>query len=111
VRHGKNHFERYGHEAVLLRVPFRSMYDQADPRPEFCRFNSGSPRCTNGRRSPRGPTTFLPYPQVTYPAREVVEVTFRRRAPLPRTTELGDRLGGVFRPLFGGAIAAAAHAG
>src|ERR1700704_582135 len=59
--YGQRHFEQYRAEALLLRLPFLPLYESADPKPDFCRFNSGSPRCVGGRKSPRGPDTFVPY--------------------------------------------------
>ena len=61
VSSGKNHFERYRNEhPVVLRVVTRELFEanhQAEPL--FCRYNSGAPRCTMGKGSPRGPTIFL----------------------------------------------------
>ena|SRR5712691_7943752 len=55
IPHGIRHFERYEQECpVILRVEFQSLL-HANPgaEPLYCRYNSGSPRCSNGKKSPR----------------------------------------------------------
>jgi hypothetical protein len=52
-------------------------------QPLFCRFNSGSPRCTDGRKSPRGPGLYSSCHEFVGPPGSVVEVTFSERAMLP----------------------------
>jgi uncharacterized protein DUF7002 len=88
IDYGLRHFERYEDEApAILRVPTSDLF-RANPgiQPEFCRFNSGSPRCTQGNRSPRGPDTFQACGQTTYGRSAVVEVTFPGPVRLPATT-------------------------
>jgi hypothetical protein len=54
--HGRRHYERYRNDdVVLIRVPTQRMPEGA----EVCFFNSGSPRCVDGRKSPRGSATFV----------------------------------------------------
>lgn len=85
IRHGRNHVKRYQREgAAMLRIDTASLFEAAgDAQPQFCRFNSGSPRCSPGRHSPRGPGTFVAADEADFCPSQVVEVTFRRRAILP----------------------------
>ena len=82
---GERHFEKYrAEDPAVLRV--RTSDVLADPRntePEFCRFNSGSPRWSGGRASPRGPSTFAGPAIATCRPSAVVEVTFVGRVHLP----------------------------
>jgi hypothetical protein len=99
--YGRRHFDQYQAEALQLRVPFRLMYESAEPKPEFCRFNSGSPRCVGGRKSPRGPDTFRPYARTDYSAGQVVEVTFRESVLLPEETQAATQARGPWGPVWG----------
>src|SRR5215471_3131572 len=63
IEYGVRHFARYADQRpVVLRVGFESLR-AVNPRaiPLFCRYNSGSPRCIppHGKKSPRGPDTFI----------------------------------------------------
>lgn len=101
IKYAISHFERYRAEyPVVLRVEFRSLLD-ANPmaEPKFCRYNSGSPRCSNGHKSPRGPNTFVPAEKFDLPPSAVVEVTFETAIVLPNETEVGDCPTGPWRPL------------
>lgn len=104
IRHGLNHFGRYhgtGEALVVLRVPFRSLQQHNRRfRPEFCKYNSGSPRCNNGNRSPRGAGTFLPELAFADASADVVEVTFRDSVALPADTEAAASPTGGWAPLF-----------
>jgi len=102
IEHGLNHFERYRSEnPVLLRVRFESLRSHnQEHTPLFCKFNSDSPRCYHGRRSPRGPATFLPAQACPYGAGSVVEVTFLYWVTLPPDTEVSNNLGGGWRAQF-----------
>jgi hypothetical protein len=102
VDYGRNHFERYKHEQpAILRVRFDSLRARNTRRtPRFCRFNSGAPRCSQGRRSPRGPETFLPANRCPYTSKDVVEVTFLEEVILPADTEFSERPDGGWRLLF-----------
>lgn len=85
IDYGERHFQRYQREgAAMLRIDTASLFEAAgDAQPQFCRFNSGSPRCSRGRHSPRGPGTFVAADEADFRPSQVVEVTFRRRAILP----------------------------
>lgn len=88
--YGKRHFARYrSEEPSILRVPFEDMLD-ANPGidPLFCRYNSGSPRWSRGKPSPRGPQTFIPACVFSSGVAQVVEVTFLDEVALPRSTQV-----------------------
>lgn len=78
ISYGRRHFERYaGDDAVVLCLDTRAIFAaNTDPGPRFCKYNSGSPRCTGGRGSPRGPDTFLDADGFPHRPSEVIEVTF-----------------------------------
>lgn len=91
IAYGARHFNRYAEESTaILRIPLQALVEtNADNSPLFCRYNSGSPRTTSGRKSPRGPLTFLPCDQFVDNHRKVVEVTFEGSVVLPaETTEV-----------------------
>jgi Family of unknown function (DUF7002) len=84
VAHGQRHFRRYLQELpVMLRVPFASLVSSNRCAPLFCRYNSGSPRCVGGRKSPRGRSTFLEAPACDFARSDVVEVAFKGFVRLP----------------------------
>jgi hypothetical protein len=70
--------------------------------PRFCHYNSGSPRCSHGKKSPRSPRTFLIQSDFGETASKVVEVTFESEIQLPQTTELGSSPRGPWRTLYRG---------
>ena len=101
---GMRHFERYEDERpLILRIDFESLHD-VNPRavPLFCRYNSGSPRCTppHGRKSPRGPNTFLSAADFKETPSKVVEVTFSAEIILPPKTEFGTHPCGPWKRLL-----------
>jgi hypothetical protein len=101
--YGRRHFERYRSEApVVLRLECAELFNSS-PMDElrFCRFNSGSPRTVNGRKSPRGPETFVAGPDFPGAPADVVEVVFRRGVALPPSTEIGPTPDGPWHRLFG----------
>jgi hypothetical protein len=91
VRCGRSHFAKYVSSDAVLRLPFAAVVGQM---PRFCRFNSGSPRCSGGHRSPRGPRTFVDAEACSFGASSVVEVVFRDQLKLPSATALGPGLDG-----------------
>jgi hypothetical protein len=101
---GKNHFARYASERpALLRCQFQSlMFANPSLEPLFCPYNSGAPRVVNGRKSPRGPGTFLKACDFPRPASRVVEVTFIGKVVLPRDAELGRGPLGPWQSFFAG---------
>lgn len=99
---GVRHFECYESERpVIFRIDFRSLLP-ANPstEPLYCRYNSGSPRCSNGEKSPRGPDTFLSAPKFNGIPSRVVEVTFESQIRLPADSELGEHPTGPWRSLL-----------
>jgi hypothetical protein len=102
IRYGVNHFRHYRREEPsILRVPFDSLCERNRGRtPLFCKYNSGSPRCYQGRRSPRGPQTFLPAPAYPYNPGSVVEVAFLERVNLPSDTEVSSQFNSGWVPLY-----------
>jgi hypothetical protein len=92
ISYGDRHFKRYRAERpVILRVGIESLL-RANPavEPMFCRYNSGSPRCSNGRKSPRGPDTFVTAARFEGIPSSVVEVTFEGALVLPADTTVGE---------------------
>jgi hypothetical protein len=114
IDYGLRHFARYTahptYESVILRVPTAALLRANPDRPPlFCPYNSGSPRFSSGRASPRGPDTFLPADRFPGPAGRVVEVTFLDQVDLPDDTAVLPltagtvairMLVGVWSPLF-----------
>lgn len=101
ILHGLRHFERYCCEKpVLLRVSTAATFEaNRETVPHFCKYNSGSPRTTQGRGSPRGPRTFVSCDTADYSASQVVEVTFLERAHLPKDAHIGTTPRGPWRRL------------
>ncbi len=85
--YGRRHFARYAaDDCVVLCIPTAALVTAnppPGPRLEVCRHNFGSPRCTTGRKSPRGPRTIVGLEDFDGTAGEVVEVTFLGRVNLP----------------------------
>jgi len=85
TRYARAHFDRYeGTGVVVLRMATAAMLTNAQA--EFSRVNSGAPRTSGGRKSPRGPATFQARPD--WAPSHTVEVTFRGAVALPDTVEL-----------------------
>jgi hypothetical protein len=79
IVYGIRHFQRYASDdAVVLVLNTREVLE-ANPfsGPFFCQYNSGSPRCSGGQRSPRGPKTFQSSQTFPHSPGQVIEVTFR----------------------------------
>jgi hypothetical protein len=92
-------YNHLGQSAAVLRVDFLELI-KANPRikPYFCRFNSGGPRTSGGRKSPRGPDTFLLIEEWWGPPSKVAEVSFMGKVTLPPSTEVQVRTA-AWRPL------------
>lgn len=102
ISHGLRHFERYEKEhPAVLRIDIQSLL-LANPltNPLYCRYNSGSPRCSYGQKSPRGPDTFVPAAVFNGTPSRVVEVTFDSQIVLPSDTKCGGHPLGPWRSLF-----------
>lgn len=78
IAYGLRHFQRYaGDDTAVLSFDTRAVFAaNLKPGPRFCKYNSGSPRCSKGRGSPRGPDTFLDARAFPHNPSEVIEVTF-----------------------------------
>ena len=90
ISSGVRHFQRYAKDDVaILRVPTSDLL-RANPAtpPEFCRWNSGAPRWSRGRRPVRDANTFVRAEWASYTAAAVVEITFPRAAILPPSTRV-----------------------
>jgi hypothetical protein len=102
IPHGQRHFQRYESQGpAILRVRLRDLIaSNPDRAPLFCPYNSGSPRTVGGKKSPRGPSTFLPCDQFERNYQHVVEVTFHALAVLPvDVTEVRFESDGLWQPL------------
>jgi len=102
ITYGIRHFERYENEnPVLLRVSFQSLLT-ANPsvEPYYCGYNSGSPRCSYGNRSPRGGRTFLRADEFAGTPSKVVEVTFKNPLILPPDVQRARHPLGPWRALY-----------
>ena len=101
ISYGIRHFEAYRDEQPsILRVLAEHLLNaNPDATPLFCRYNSGSPRCSYGKKSPRGPSTFLAARNFGESPASVVEVTFLTSLALPPETEYGIHPGGPWRRL------------
>jgi hypothetical protein len=97
IAYGRRHAESYESTDTLIRIPTWDIFDQA---PVFSKYNSGSPRCNEGRKSPRGPDTFLPAERCNYRPGKVVEVAFVDVLFLPESTEWRPGPGTDWRALF-----------
>lgn len=103
IAYGQRHFARYEPEQpALLRIRFASLLASNGNRvPEVCRYNSGSPRWSNGIAAPRGGQTFVPADRATIRPAQVVEVTWPGGVELPADGEFGSHPTGPWQPLFG----------
>src|SRR5579864_8684024 len=90
--YGRRHFARYQNEnPVLVRIATAALMAQnPEATPLFCCFNSGAPRYSGGRASPRGRNTFVPANHFSGGLSDVVELTFPDRVLLPTSTEYGS---------------------
>jgi hypothetical protein len=77
--------------AVTLRIPTADLLVSTKTGPaKFCPYNSGSPRCSDGKKSPRGPDTFSNALIFSRSAGKVIEVAFDDYVDLPPSTELWE---------------------
>ncbi len=101
IDYGVRHFRRYeSQRPAVLRVSFADLLAcNPTAAPELCAYNSGAPRCSGGRKSPRGASTFVAPSSFDRPAGAVVEVTFPGPVILPGSTVLAWGLDGPWEPL------------
>lgn len=98
IEAGQNHFERYRKDFVaVIRIP---LADISLSKAAYSRYNSGAPRCSNGRRSPRGGGTYLPADSFHRSPSDVVEVVVPGSCELPRSSEVADSPHGPWQSLF-----------
>lgn len=87
-RYGRNFIEAYssrGQRPTMLRIGFWDLVQaNLDTAPYFCKFNSGAPRTSEGRRSPRGPDTFQTAEEWSGQPSDVAEVSFVNKVALPQ---------------------------
>ena len=101
ISYGIRHFERYRQERpIVLRLLMHSLLaSNPASQPLYCKYNSGSPRCSYGTKSSRGAKTFLPASDFAGTPSTVVEVTFQEPIALPSDAEYAGRPSGPWRPL------------
>lgn len=100
IIYGKNHYKRYRSSSPrVLRIEFQSIVAVNYSQPLFCKYNSGSPRCSNGQRSSRGKDTFVAAAAATFSPSDAVEVTFSNRVKLPDDVRVSESTTGPWRQL------------
>jgi hypothetical protein len=101
ISYGIRHFERYRNELPsILRITLASLLSvNSFASAMFCKYNSGSPRCSYGAKSPRGPLTFLSAAEFEGAPSQVVEITFGAELVLPADAEVGSCPYGPWRTL------------
>lgn len=92
IPHGQRHLagNDWRSAAATLRVPTRALMSQNSRPAMYCAYNSGSPRCVGGRKSPRGPGTFASAGEFERTAGDVIEVVFSDEVELPNSTQRWD---------------------
>ena len=103
IKSGRDHFERYtseGEKLAVLRIPTGPLFELNRERPaQFSRCNSGSARCNNGQKAPRGATTFRAGEAFATAPGDVKEVVIEGWAALPPVTEFAAGFAGPWCPL------------
>jgi len=101
IPYGERHFLRYvDDQPVILRVATAELFQANNGvSPLYCRYNSGSPRCSYGQGSPRGPDTFVTAADADFTASNTVEVTFLDQVTLPARVEVSDSINGPWRTI------------
>lgn len=101
ISYGIRHFERYQKERpIVLRLLMQSVLgSNPTSQPLYCKYNSGSPRCSYGSKSARGANTFVPAGDFAGTPSTVVEVTFQEPITLPADAEYAGRPSGPWRSL------------
>lgn len=83
------HYKRYenqGEYPKILRFRTAELFSANKQEPQFCRFNSGAPRCSSFYEegaAPRGPRTFLKASDYETTPSSVREITFVKSCILP----------------------------
>jgi hypothetical protein len=94
IDYGCRQIQAYSDQIVLRVKLFDLLAANAGRPPYFCKFNCGGPRTVGGRKSPRGPETFLLACRWSDIPSKVAEVSLVKKVLLPETTELWDALRG-----------------
>lgn len=95
IDYGVRHFELYkGSGTIVIRVRTSDLFAANTASPYFCKYNSGSPRTTRGKGSPRGKSTFVECENAPFVASQVVEVTFLGESRLPSGVQYSESLNG-----------------
>ncbi|MGP1309508.1 MAG: DUF7002 family protein [Phycisphaerales bacterium] len=86
IDYGRRHFGRYASEdcAVLVIDGHALLEANAECVPMFSRYNSGSPRCSGGKKSPRGRDTFVSAERFSQTPGRVIETVFAAPVTLPQ---------------------------
>ncbi len=101
VDSGMSFLGRYnGSPRTLLRIPTTELFERYPRDIRFCRYNSGAPRASGGRKSPRGPNLFQVPDQFNGTAGKVVEVAFPTDVELPASVEIATGLTSPWTRLF-----------
>jgi hypothetical protein len=82
-------YRKKGQSVVILRIPVFALME-ANPGNDlyFCKYNSGGPRISAGKKSPRGPDTFRLLHDWHDRPSDVAEVSFVGKVVLPPSTEV-----------------------
>jgi hypothetical protein len=92
IRSGINHFLRYeAEDAVVLIVSTRDLLSTNFSPPLVTRVNSGAPRWSAGRPSPRGPETFVDISEFRGSPSNVVELVYAGGVTLPANVQVLTR--------------------
>lgn len=99
---GKRYIAKYQSEenTFILRVPTSELLDantEKELEVTFC--NSGAARYHTGQRAKRGRSTFVALTAAMRRPNEVVELTFKHSAVLPRQTQYARALSGPWLPI------------
>ncbi len=99
--YGVRHFQRYQSERpVVIRIRTKdALKGSRRDGLRLCAYNSGAPRCSAGRKSPRGPETFLPLSEFPHGVSRVVEVVVEHEVELPTGAEVGHHPQGPYSPM------------
>lgn len=98
---GREHWGRYKTERpvpVILRFSSDVLLTRENRgRVRVCKFNSGAPRCRNGRRSPRGEETFVDSKFAKFTKSRTVEVVLKGPLILSGKIWIGKTPGGPWK--------------
>lgn len=103
--YGRRHLaSRFNASSVLLRTRLQEVLAGNPGKVLFLsRFNTGAPRLYFGRRSPRGPDTFISAADWPYTPSRVAEASFTGSVKLPASTEVYDLKAQSWKKVFGDA--------